>query len=472
MESSKKAKIKAGGQGPIRRENFFRRSLVIIALALVVLVAGIFLTLIIESIPSLKALGIKYLWGKTWDPVNNVYGALPFIIGTLLTSFIALIIAMPFSYAIAVYLGEFNPKGWLSNLLKNIVDLIAAVPSVIYGFWGFLILVPAVQKMEMAWNAKKIGEYRAIKPENNSMVIKGDSLVLNKDYIPLAYSGSASIDDSSMTSIMAENSSLPDSVKQGHPFIYDIGPIVTANKGKAIAGIVNDSIKQAEARIYNKDAAAALLVINSSGLADSLQFNKNDTTTQLDVAVVYITDAARKKYFDAGAGTTVSASIKSSIDVVDPYNVDPYGTGIFTSSIILAIMIIPYAASMGRELIKMVPSSLKEGAYALGATRYEVIKNVVIPYTKSGLAAGVLLSLGRALGETMAVTMVIGNSPVLPKGIFSLGHTMASVIANEFAEADHTVYTSALVELGLVLFLVTVAINMIGKGIIKRFTHE
>ena len=152
--------------------------------------------------------------------------------------------------------------------------------------------------------------------------------------------------------------------------------------------------------------------------------------------------------------------------------VAPYGVGIFSASLVLAIMIIPYAASLGRELIQMVPSSLKEGAYSLGGTQYEVIRDVVLPYTKSGMFAGVLLSLGRALGETMAVTMVIGNTSIIPDGIFSPGNTMASVIANEFTEADRTVYLSALIELGLVLFLVTVVINMIGKRIIKRFTNE
>jgi phosphate transport system permease protein len=150
----------------------------------------------------------------------------------------------------------------------------------------------------------------------------------------------------------------------------------------------------------------------------------------------------------------------------------PYGVGIFTASVVLAIMIIPYAASLGRELIRLVPGSLKEGAYALGATRYEVLKNVTLPYTKSGLFAGLLLSLGRALGETMAVTMVIGNTSMMPDSIFSPGNTMASVIANEFTEAAHTVYLSALIELALVLFIVTVIINMIGKSIIKRFSAE
>jgi phosphate transport system permease protein len=307
-----KAKKARSSHGQIRMENFFKRSLTIVALLILVLVLGIFLTLVIESMPSIKALGFSYLWGKTWDPVNDVYGAYPFLIGTLLTSFLALIISIPFSFAIAIYLGEYKPKGWLSGFLKNIVELIAAVPSVIYGFWGLLVLVPIVRDWEM------------------------------------------------------------------------------------------------------KDAVMKMGIL-------------------------------------------------------------PYGIGIFTASLILALMIIPYAASLGREMISMVPSALKEGAYALGATRSEVVTNVVLPYTKSGLFAGVLLSLGRALGETMAVTMVIGNTNMLPSGIagiFGPGNTMASVIANEFTEADHTIYLSALIELGLMLFVVTVIINMIGKSIIKKFTHE
>ena len=303
--NNQKVKRKAkSSSGMIRAESIFKRSLIGVGIAMILLVVGLMLTLIIESVPSMKNLGIKYLWGRTWDPVNNVYGALPFLIGTLLTSFLALIISIPFSFAIAIYLGEYNPKGWLSNFLKNTVELIAAVPSVIYGFWGLLVLVPMVRSLET-----KVG-------------------------------------------------------------------------------------------------------------------------------------------------------------------VLPYGIGIFTASLILAVMIIPYAASLGREMIRLVPSPLKEGAYSLGATRYEVIKNVILPYTKSGLFAGILLSLGRALGETMAVTMVIGNTSMIPDSIFGPGNTMASVIANEFTEADHTLYLSALIELGLVLFIVTVVINMIGKRIIKRFTNE
>jgi phosphate transport system permease protein len=305
MDVSNNIKAKARDSNrQIRAESIFRNSLIWVGAAMVILVIGLMLTLVYGSIPSMKELGIKYLWGRTWDPVSNVYGAFPFLLGTLLTSFLALIISIPFSFAVAVYLGEYNPKGWLSNFLKNTVELIAAVPSVIYGFWGLLVLVPLIRELEL-----KIG-------------------------------------------------------------------------------------------------------------------------------------------------------------------VLPYGIGIFTASLILAVMIIPYAASLGREMIRLVPSHLKEAAYALGATRWEVIRNVVLPYTKSGLFAGILLSLGRALGETMAVTMVIGNTSEIPSSIFAPGNTMASVIANEFTEADRTVYLSALIELGLVLFLVTVVINIIGKRIIQRFTNE
>ena len=288
----------------IRTENIFNKTLMLMGLIIIILVLGIFQTLVIQSLPSIKALGPKYLWSKVWDPVQDIYGAWPFLLGTLLSSFLALIISIPFSVSIAIFLGEYHPNGWLPNFLKNTVELIAAVPSVIYGFWGLAVLVPIVRNFE------------------------------------------------------------------GH-----IG-------------------------------------------------------------------------------------------------VEPVGVGIFSSSLILAVMIIPYAASLGRSMISMVPSHLKEAAYGLGATRWEVIRAVVLPYTRSGLFAGILLSLGRALGETMAVTMVIGNTSLIPKNIFAPGNTMASVIANEFTEADKPVYLSALIELGLVLFLVTVVINMIGKRIIDRFTND
>src|SRR6185312_15131938 len=141
----------------IRAETLFRRSLIIIGAAMLVLVLGILFTLIVESIPSMKTLGLKYLWGRVWDPVNNIYGAFPFLLGTLLTSFMALIISIPFSFAVAIFLGEYKPTGWLSNFLKNTVELIAAVPSVIYGFWGLAVLVPIVRPLEVKLGVEPIG---------------------------------------------------------------------------------------------------------------------------------------------------------------------------------------------------------------------------------------------------------------------------------------------------------------------------
>jgi phosphate transport system permease protein len=151
--------------------------------------------------------------------------------------------------------------------------------------------------------------------------------------------------------------------------------------------------------------------------------------------------------------------------------VTPYGVGILTASIILAFMILPYSASIGKDAMRLVPNELKEAAFALGATRWEMIKKVMIPYARSGIIAGVILSLGRALGETMAVTMVIGNYHGLPENIFSPGNTIASIIANEFTEATGEVYLSSLMYLGLTLFLITTIVNLIGRLILKRLQH-
>jgi phosphate transport system permease protein len=284
------------------KEKAFKKTLTLSAIIVVVILIAIFFTLLVNSLPSLKAFGANFFFDQTWDPVADEYGALPFLVGTLLTSFLALIISTPFSIAVAIFLGEYYKKGIVAETFKNLIDLLAGIPSVIYGFWGLFVLVPIVRVIET-----KLG-------------------------------------------------------------------------------------------------------------------------------------------------------------------VPPYGVGIFTSSIILAIMILPFSVSLSRQVISMVPKELKEAAYSLGATRFEVITKVIIPYTRSGLFAGLLLALGRALGETMAVTMLIGNTHALPTGIFSPGNTMASVIANEFSEATGEMYTSALIEMGLFLFVVATLINILGKQIIKRFT--
>ncbi|HXP49578.1 MAG TPA: phosphate ABC transporter permease subunit PstC [Bacteroidia bacterium] len=286
----------------IIKNKIFLKSINGSAIFVTVLLLAFFLTLLVSSWPALKANGISFLWGKTWDPNNDHYGMLPFLIGTLITSFLALLISAPFSIAAALFLGEYFPKGLIPNIFRNIIDLLAAIPSVVYGFWGLFTIVPLVRAFEIKMH------------------------------------------------------------------------------------------------------------MQSSGL------------------------------------------------------------GIFSASLVLSIMLIPYSVSLIRQVISMTPIQLKEAAYALGSTRTEVIMKVILPANISGISAGFLLSLGRALGETMAVTVLIGNSPKLPTGIFSPSNTMASLIANEFNEAVGTVYPASLVEIGLLLFVVTTVINLIGRIIIKRYT--
>jgi phosphate transport system permease protein len=287
-----------------RKESTFRRVLYVAAIGIIILLAGMFLTLLVDSLPALRKLGVGFLYKRTWDPVSGEFGALPFLVGTLATSFLALLISIPFSLAISIFLGEYFREGTASSFLKSAVDLLAGIPSVIYGFWALLVLVPLVRALQ---------------------------------------------------------------IKMGVP---------------------------------------------------------------------------------------------------------PFGVGIFTAAVVLAIMIIPYSAALGREVIQMVPADLKEAALSLGATRFEVIRKIVLPYARSGILAGTLLALGRAIGETMAVTMVIGNANAIPKSLFSPANTMASVIANEFAEATERVQVASLVEIGLLLFVVTTIINLIGRQIIKKVSLE
>jgi phosphate transport system permease protein len=283
-----------------RREALFRGILYLSSILLTLLPLSVFIVLLLGSTTSIRMLHVKFLYGRTWDPVSGVFGALPFLVGTLLTSFLALAISLPFSLSISLFLGEYFKRKILSTFLNSSIELLAGIPSVIYGFWGLYVLIPLIRNAELK------------------------------------------------------------------------------------------------------------------------------------------------------------------------FHIVPYGVGILAASIVLAIMIIPYSASIGREVIRLVPQNLKEAAYSLGATRFEVIKRVVLPTARSGIAAGILLSLGRALGETMAVTMVIGNRNVVPKNIFEPGNTMASIIANEFTEAVDKLYLSSLIEIGLILFLISTIINVLGREIIKR----
>lgn len=278
--------------------------LVFSSILVLLILIGAFVTLTVTSIPAIKKFGFSFLSGTTWDPVFDHFGAYPFILGTLLTSILALLISYPFSMALGILLSEYVKDGPIAGFFISATELLAGIPSVIYGFWGLFFLVPIVRKLEMTLG-------------------------------------------------------LP-----------------------------------------------------------------------------------------------------------------PFGIGILSASLILSIMIIPYAASLVRESIKLVPHDLKEASYALGATKLETIKNVILPYARSGTFAGFILSFGRALGETMAVTMLIGNSNMIPHNIFAPANTIASAIANEFAEASGGVYVSALIELGLVLFVLTTIFNVTGRYVIKKMSIE
>lgn len=287
-----------------RSESVFKGSLLAASIVACLIFFAVFVTLLVQSWPAIREFGLGFLWGTEWNPVLDIYSGLPFLVGTLLTSILALLISIPFSLSVAIFLGEYYKFGKMAVFLKSVTELLAAIPSVIYGFWGLLVLVPIIRSFEI------------------------------------------------------------------------------------MIGVI------------------------------------------------------------------------------------PYGVGIFTAAVVLSIMIIPYSASISREVINLVPNDLKEGAMSLGATRMEVLTHVILPYSKSGIIAGVLLSFGRALGETMAVTMVIGNANDLPDSIFAPGNTLASVIANEFAEATAKIHIAGLIELGLYLFVITAIVNIIGRYVIKKFSVE
>jgi phosphate transport system permease protein len=279
----------------------FHKITLAFALSVLAVLAGIILSLIIGAWPAIKEFGPAFITTIDWDPVNNRYGALIAIVGTLATSLIALMIAFPISFGIALFLTEICPAT-LRRPLGTAVELLAGVPSIIYGMWGLFVFAPL------------FGDY--IQP------------LLNKTFGQL-------------------------------PLVGQLfkGPMM--------------------------------------------------------------------------------------------------GIGILTAGLILAVMIIPFIASVMRDVFEIVPAILKESAYGLGCTRWEVVRNIVLPYTKNGVVGGVMLGLGRAFGETMAVTFVIGNAHKLSWSLFAPGNSIASTLANEFAEADSALHVSSLFALGLILFIIT-----------------
>lgn len=280
------------------------------ALSILLLAILLFRELFIESGISRDTFGLGFLTASTWNPVSEVFGALPFIFGTLVSSFLALIIAVPFSLGIAIFLSELAPEK-LRTPLSFIIELLAAIPSVIIGLWGIFILAPFIR------------DYLA------------PSLSTYLGFLPLFQ-----------------------------------GPM--------------------------------------------------------------------------------------------------YGLSMLTAGVILAIMIVPITSSVSREVIMTVPTHQREAALALGATGWETTRTAVLPYARSGIFGAIILGFGRAIGETMAVTMVIGNSPKISESLFSPSYTMASVIANEFVEATSKLYISSLIEIGFLLLVISVIINLAARILVWK----
>jgi phosphate transport system permease protein len=278
------------------------------------LLIAILVSLFIGSQMSLQKHGFSFLWTTDWDPVQEKFGALVPIYGTLVTSAIAMIIGVPVSFGIALFLTELSPA-WLKRPLGTAIELLAAIPSIIYGMWGLFVFVPLFQTY--------------IQP----------------------------------------------------------------------------------------------LMINTLG---------------------------NVPFFGA------------------LFEGPPIGIGMFSAGLILSIMVIPFITAVMRDVFEIVPPMLKESAYGLGATTWEVVWRVVLPYTKVGVIGGVMLGLGRALGETMAVTFVIGNAHRLATSLMAPGNSIASALANEFTEAVGDLYFSALIELGLILFLITTVVLALSKLLLMQ----
>jgi phosphate transport system permease protein len=301
--------------GPRRRlgDRIFFLSTVVFAFLIVSLLVGLVIALYADAAPAVEKFGWSFVTSLQWDPVNEVFGALPAIYGTLLSSIIGLVIAIPISLGSAVFLAELAPA-WMRKSGSFLIEMLAAIPSVIIGLWGLFVMVPVIRDPVEKWLGSSLG------------------------FLPLF---------------------------QGPPF----------------------------------------------------------------------------------------------------------GLGFLSAGIILAIMIIPIITAVSREVMRAVPDTQREAMLALGATRWEMIYRAVLPYCRSGLAGAVILGLGRALGETMAVTMVIGNAYKLTGSLFSPGVTIASKIASEFSEASGDIYIGSLVELALVLFGITLVVNIIARLLVWRLTE-
>ncbi len=308
------ASVARGG----RRDAWFHNLTRAAAFLVVLLFVGIVISLVIGAMPSIKAFGFSFLWTKAWNPVTEKFGALTEIYGTVITSVIAMLFAVPIGIGVAIFLTELCPRP-LRRSIGTAIELLAGIPSIIYGIWGLFVLSPWLQQHVQPWVIERFADM---------------------------------------------------------PYLRDLfaGP--------------------------------------------------------------------------------------------------PYGIGILTASLILSIMILPFISSVTRDVFETVPPMLKEAAYGLGCTTWEVMWRVVLPYARSGVVGGAMLALGRALGETMAVTFVIGNAHRINESLFAPGTTISATIANEFAEAVGDLYLSSLIELGLVLFFITFVVLAAAQTMLRALERR
>ena len=299
-------------------ERIFRSGTFVAALLVLLLLGGVTISLVHGGWPALAHFKLAFLTTEIWNPVSEKFGALAPVYGTLVTSLIAMLIAIPLSFGVAVFLTELAPS-WMKRPVGTAIELLAGVPSIIYGIWGLFVLAPLLQRHVQPW------------------------------------------------------------------LIHNLG-------------------------------AAPLI----GGL----------------------------------------------------FKGPPFGIGILTAGIVLSIMVLPFIASVMRDVFETVPDVLKESAYGLGATRWEVIWHVVVPYTRAGTIGGIMLGLGRALGETMAVTFVIGNAHRIGSSLLAPGTTISAAIANEFTEAVGDLYTSSLVALGVLLFVITFIVIAIARLMLMRLNRK
>jgi len=300
------ALLRRPGVSPADR--LFRATVFTMAFSVLAITGIIAYELVRNSRLPIEKFGWGFLWGTTWDPVAEQFGALPFLYGTLVSSALALLIAVPVGLGVAIFLSELAPR-WLSDPVSFLVELLAAIPSVIYGLIGIFVLVPWIRNVLEPLLSGTLG------------------------FLPL-------------------------------------------------------------------------------------------------------------------------------------FRGAPYGVGMLTAGLLLAMMVVPFIVSVSREILMAVPHSQREAVLSLGATRWEMVRVAVLPYARSGIMGSIFLALARALGETMAVTMVIGNRPEIRLSLFEPGYTMAAVIANEFTEATSDLYVQTLIEIGLVLFVVTILVNGVARLLI------